>query len=225
MPRSTLRCASVAGALCLTATTATATSADAQTPAHARHQGSHRSKGFPDGGKVGVSAKRLNVLAGSRATVSGRVRAAGPLTAALQIKRHARWITLDRDRTDGGGRYLLRHRVRRTLSAPARVHLSDGSARRLGRLNVYRTSYASWYGPGLYGNRLGCGGTLTAGRLGVAHKSLPCGAKVTLRHGGRVVRVPVIDRGPYVGGREFDLTAATAQRLHFHGHGAIQVAN
>ena len=61
MPRSTLRCASVAGALCLTATTATAT-AVAQTPAHAT--------------KVGVSAKRLNVLAGSRVTVTGRVRAA-----------------------------------------------------------------------------------------------------------------------------------------------------
>ena len=77
---------------------------------------------------------------------------------------------------------------------------------------MYRKANASWYGPGLYGNRLGCGGTLTAGRLGVAHKSLPCGAKVTLRHGGHVVRVPVIDRGPYVGGREFDLTAATAQQ-------------
>ena len=211
MPRSTLRCASIAGALCLTATTATAASADAQIPAHAT--------------KVGVSAKRLNVKAGSRVTVSGRVRASGPLTAALQIKRHARWITLDRDRTDGSGRYVLRERIRRTLSAPARVRLSDGFTRKLGRLNVYRTSYASWYGPGLYGNRLGCGGTLSAGRLGVAHKSLPCGTKVTLRHGGRVVRVPVIDRGPYVGGREFDLTAATAQRLHFHGHGAIQVAN
>jgi rare lipoprotein A len=211
MPRSTLRCVSLAGALCLTATTVTAGQAVAQTPAHAT--------------KVGVSAKRLNVRAGSRVTVTGRVRASGPLTAALQIKRHARWITLDRDRTDGTGRYVLRDRIRRALSAPARVRLSDGLTRKLGRVNVYRMSYASWYGPGLYGNRLGCGGTLSAGRLGVAHKSLPCGTKVTLRHGGRVVRVPVIDRGPYVGGREFDLTAATAQRLHFHGHGAIQVAN
>ena len=57
--------------------------------------------------------------------------------------------------------------------------------------------------------------------LGVAHKSLPCGTKVTLRHDGRVVRVPVIDRGPYVAGREYDLTEATAPALHFHGHGAI----
>ena len=58
--------------------------------------------------------------------------------------------------------------------------------------------------------------------MGVAHKSLPCGTKVTLRHQGRVVRVPVIDRGPYVGGREYDLTEATAQRLKFKGHGSIQ---
>jgi rare lipoprotein A (peptidoglycan hydrolase) len=64
---------------------------------------------------------------------------------------------------------------------------------------------------------------LSAGSLGVAHKSLPCGTKVTLRHGGHVVRVPVIDRGPYVGGREYDLTAATARRLGFYGHGSIQV--
>jgi rare lipoprotein A (peptidoglycan hydrolase) len=33
--------------------------------------------------------------------------------------------------------------------------------------------------------------------------------------------VRVIDRGPYVGGREYDLTEATAQRLRFRGHGAI----
>jgi rare lipoprotein A len=30
-----------------------------------------------------------------------------------------------------------------------------------------------------------------------------------------------VDRGPYVGGREFDLTAATAQRRHFHGPGVL----
>ena len=45
---------------------------------------------------------------------------------------------------------------------------------------------------------------------------------MTLRHRGRIVRVRVIDRGPYVGGREYDLTAATARRLGFSGHGPIQ---
>jgi hypothetical protein len=49
------------------------------------------------------------------------------------------------------------------------------------------------------------------------------GLRVALevRRGRRSVRVPVIDRGPYAGGREYDLTAATAQRLRFRGHGAI----
>ena len=131
-------------------------------------------------------------------------------TAALQLRRRGHWATLDRARLSASGRYVLRERAHTAGSAPARVRLSGGPTRSLGRLNVYRYANASWYGPGLYGNELGCGGTLTSGRLGVANKSLPCGTKVTLRHAAARVRVPVIDRGPYVGGREFDLTAATA---------------
>jgi len=121
---------------------------------------------------------------------------------------------------------VLRDRRRSPMSAMVRVHVrshGDRAKRRLGRLNVYRWALASWYGPGLYGRATGCGGTLGAGRLGVANKTLPCGTKVTLRHNGRRIRVPVIDRGPYSGAREYDLTAATARRLHFHGHGAILV--
>ena len=200
MPRSTLRCALGAGALCLTAT-ATPAVADAAP-------------------KVGVSAKRLNIQAGSRTTVKGHLAAPG--SVKLQIQRGHRWVTIDRDRTDAKGRYVLRKRVRAATSARARVTTNTGAKRVVGRLNVYRRALASWYGPGLFGNKLGCGGTLQAGSLGVANKSLPCGTKVTFRHNGRVVRVPVIDRGPYVGGREYDLTAATARKLGFSGHGAIQ---
>jgi rare lipoprotein A len=204
MSRSTLR---RAGALCLTATTAVAAPAAAQTPAPTSS---------PD-----MSAKRLNVRVGGRVTVTGHASAP---TAALQVRRGSHWITLDRVHTTPSGRFALQDRLRRPMSAPARVRLSTGATRALGRLNVYRSALASWYGPGLFGSRTGCGGTLRAGQLGVAHKTLPCGSKVTLRHGGRVLRVPVIDRGPYVGAREFDLTAATAHRLRFHGHGSIQVA-
>jgi rare lipoprotein A len=104
------------------------------------------------------------------------------------------------------------------------VRVRSGAAREhLGRLNVYRRAQVSWYGPGLYGGHLGCGGTLTPNTLGVANKTLPCGSKVTLRHHGRTVRVPVVDRGPYSGGREFDLTAATKERLGFSGVGSILV--
>jgi rare lipoprotein A len=38
------------------------------------------------------------------------------------------------------------------------------------------------------------------------------------------VRVPVVDRGPYAGGREFDLTAATKDRLGLSGAGEVLVA-
>jgi hypothetical protein len=68
-----------------------------------------------------------------------------------------------------------------------------------------------------YGGPLACGGRLAPNQLGVAHRSAPCGALITFRYNGRVVRVPVIDRGPYIPGREWDLTGATAQLLGFPG--------
>ncbi|MGB2711353.1 MAG: septal ring lytic transglycosylase RlpA family protein, partial [Conexibacter sp.] len=94
-----------------------------------------------------------------------------------------------------------------------------GVRARAGRLQAFHASYASWYA--LYGNRTACGQTLTVGTLGVAHKTLPCGTRVTLRYGGRELTVPVIDRGPYVGGREWDLTGATKQALGFGSTGIV----
>jgi rare lipoprotein A len=177
--------------------------------------------------RIAVGHRKLHVRSGKRAAVVGKVApGVTGITVSLQVKRGKRWKPIDRDRTDAAGRYKLRERLRRTGSARVRVRVAGGSGvapgkRMIGRLNVYRYAYASWYGPGLYGNPLACGGTLGGGTLGVAHRTLPCGTKVTLRRGNRTVRVPVIDRGPFVGGREYDLTAATAQRLGFHGHGPI----
>jgi rare lipoprotein A len=165
-----------------------------------------------------VLKKRMHVRVGDRAAVVGS-GATGPVT--LQVRRRGVWRTIARDRTTPTGRYVLRGRVRRPMSLFARVSV-NGATRRIGRLNGYRAAHASWYGPGLYGNSLSCGGRLDPGDLGVAHNTLPCGTKVTLRHRGRIARVRVIDRGPYVGGREYDLTEATARRLKFKGHGAVQ---
>jgi rare lipoprotein A len=80
----------------------------------------------------------------------------------------------------------------------------------------YRPVKATWYGPGFYGRRTACGGKLTHHTLGVAHKNLPCGTNVALRYRGRTVVVPVIDRGPYSRGVDYDLTYATARRLGMH---------
>ena len=69
---------------------------------------------------------------------------------------------------------------------------------------------------------LACGGRLEAGRVGVAHRTLPCGAQLAFRHDGHTVTVPVIDRGPYVAGRDFDLTPAAAGRLGVDGVTAVE---
>jgi peptidoglycan lytic transglycosylase len=98
---------------------------------------------------------------------------------------------------------------------------AKGSASVARHLTSYREAAASYYGPGLYGGGLACGGTLQLGTLGVASKTLPCGAKVKFLYRGQTITVPVVDRGPYVAGRDFDLTAATRERLGFPGVGVL----
>jgi rare lipoprotein A len=168
-------------------------------------------------------ARRLDVLSGSRARVRGQLF---PATAgrrvSLQQRSGGRWHAVDHAATDARGRFALGFRPRRPGSAPLRLH-AGAVRKQVGRLNVYRPATASWYGPGLYGNHLGCGGRLYPTTLGVANKTLPCATRLTLRHGAHRVHVRVIDRGPYVAGREFDLTAATRDRLHFSGVGTVLV--
>jgi rare lipoprotein A (peptidoglycan hydrolase) len=85
---------------------------------------------------------------------------------------------------------------------------------------VYDTSIASVFTD--YGRPIACGGVLHVPQLGVANKTLPCGTQVIFVYNGRAVKVPVIDRGPYIPGREWDLTGATAEALRFPGLGPIQ---
>ncbi len=82
----------------------------------------------------------------------------------------------------------------------------------------------SWYGPGMYGSRTACGVKLTRGVIGVASRTLPCGTKVTFRNpaNGRVVTAPVIDRGPYVWGRIWDMSAGLCTALAHCYTGSIQ---
>jgi rare lipoprotein A len=82
----------------------------------------------------------------------------------------------------------------------------------------------SWYGPGFYGNTTACGQTYTRTIHGVAHKSLPCGTMITFRNpaNGATITVPVIDRGPYVAGRHWDLSAATCTALDHCYTGPLQ---
>jgi rare lipoprotein A len=110
-------------------------------------------------------------------------------------------------RTDQPGRVALRAVVERGgIAAASAAHPSA-------RLTVFVGAVASWYGPGFFGKVTACGVRLARATVGVAHRTLPCGMPVTLYHRGRIATVPVIDRGPFVDGREWDVTQAAARRL------------
>lgn len=176
--------------------------------------------------KLAASSRR-HLLGGRRVGVRGRMLPGlRGRTLRLQLRARGRWRTVDRVRTRSGGRFKAAFRPRSAGVYRLRVRSSgDGSAAagsdRLPRVYVYRPGKASWYGPGLYGNSTACGGALTAGRLGVAHKYLPCGTRVTFRYRGRSVTAPVIDRGPFAAGRDWDLTAAAKRRLGFGDIGVV----
>jgi rare lipoprotein A len=68
-------------------------------------------------------------------------------------------------------------------------------------------------GPAAFGRRTACGGVIHPETEGVAHPTLPCGARIFITYGGKTVLTQVIDRGPYVPGRQFEVTDALARKL------------
>jgi rare lipoprotein A (peptidoglycan hydrolase) len=130
-----------------------------------------------------------------------------------------------RPESDAEIRAQLRQLRQYYASLPAKDNPAANSsafeltAGQLSGLSGWQTSIASVYFD--YGGPLACGGRLRRDQFGVANKNLPCGTMVTFRYGGKALRVPVIDRGPYISGREWDLTGATSIALNFNGLGPI----
>lgn len=81
---------------------------------------------------------------------------------------------------------------------------------------AWMTATASSYGPGLWGNTTACGQTLTTSTVGVAHRTMACGTLLKFQgKNGVIVTARVIDRGPYVSGRTFDLTQKLVQNMGY----------
>lgn len=171
-----------------------------------------------------VRRPRIDLLVGAAMHVTGTLNPALPhRVVVLQERARRGWQAVARARTGPHGRFALTFHPRHTGSASARVRFAGdvqnaSDARPIGQVNVYRVAGASWYGGG---GSLACGGTLSDATQGVANKTLPCGTLVTLRYGARRLRVPVVDRGPYVAGRDFDLTPATRAALGFGDTGEV----
>jgi rare lipoprotein A len=72
-------------------------------------------------------------------------------------------------------------------------------------------------GPAAFGRSTACGGILRPDTEGVAHPTLPCGVRLFITFHSTTVLTQVVDRGPYVPGRQFDLTDALARRLGLRG--------
>ena len=84
------------------------------------------------------------------------------------------------------------------------------------------TALAGSAGPAVFGKHTACGTVLSADTEGIAHPTLPCGVRIFVTYGGKTVLTQVVDRGPYSGGRTFDLTDALARELGLRGVQSVQ---
>ncbi len=166
-----------------------------------------------DGQSVGVRGRLLPGVAGRKVRLEGRSGGS--------------WRVLGSARTGPRGGFQIRYRPNGAGGADGQQlrvefrgdHLNTRSGGAAGRATVFTESVASWYDDA---GSTACG--FHAG-LGVANKVLPCGTKVTFRYGGNTATAVVDDRGPYVGGREWDLNQNTAGALGFGGVGTVWSAS
>lgn len=81
----------------------------------------------------------------------------------------------------------------------------------------------SWYGPGFNGRGTASGQIFNENDFTCASRTLPFGTVLALSRGNRHIIVYVNDRGPYIAGRDLDLSKAAASALGFGGVATVQV--
>jgi rare lipoprotein A (peptidoglycan hydrolase) len=108
------------------------------------------------------------------------------------------------------------------INSVATVHHSDLDTIS-GQDGVGKKMVASYYGRSLEGSPMANGHTFDADDYTAAHRSLPFGTKLEVSYGGESVRVAVTDRGPYVAGRDLDLSLVAAQKIGLTGQGEAPV--
>lgn len=196
-------------------------------PAAAAAQSGGLAAPSPDSGAEPVDPEfRISARRGVYLGRTMRVKGSAPQAAGREVRvewldpagawQHAATVRADADgafATKWEPEHVGRFKLRAVLEGASSSQAQHARASEPRTLTVYRFSKASWYGPGFYGNRTACGQRLRRNTVGVAHRRLKCGTRVAVRYGRKSTVVRVIDRGPYVRGVHWDLTAAAAKRL------------
>lgn len=174
---------------------------------------------------VRASGDGLALAVRATALLRGRMRLSGTApsgAASVTIERRdelAGWVAIATAVVTPDGSFAAVWRPNRVgpltlrvVAGAPRAGVADGGAPQLD-VTVYRPGIASWYGPTSAGATTACGVSLDRWTLGVAHRTLPCGTPVAFYYKGRTIVVPVIDRGPFLAGRSWDLTQAAHTAL------------
>jgi rare lipoprotein A (peptidoglycan hydrolase) len=94
-----------------------------------------------------------------------------------------------------------------------------------GKPVVEQVGEASFYGPGFHGKKTATGEKFDQNDKTAAHPTLPLGTKATVTNldNGNSVDVKINDRGPYVKGRDIDLSKGAAKELGMTKDGVAPV--
>ena len=101
------------------------------------------------------------------------------------------------------------------ISDPRTLQIGQIVKIRLPESTVEKPVVASWYGQDFHGKPMANGDIYDMHAATIAHKEMPLGTKVELKNTktGESVRAVVTDRGPYIEGRDVDLSYGLAQKL------------
>ena len=199
------------------------------TPAPTTHDGNAAVSAAGDGITLNTTT---SAILRRGLTFSGT--ASSPAGTTIEIERsgrqtHWRWASTVQATVGSGGAFsatwatnhIGRFAVRAVIvpgqPAAAVPAARSAAATTSVTVTVYRPSKATLYGPGFYGRHTACGRRLTPTTIGVASRTLRCDESVALYYQGRTLVVPVIDRGPYANGADWDLTIATGRALGITG--------
>lgn len=178
-------------------------------------------------GSISFTTK-VGGLVGKRKLFTGRIaKADAGRTVNIEYwdAGQGAWVVVAQAIAGDEGKFKARWKVNHTGAARLRARLDSADAEAATAapelsVKLYKPEGTTWYGTGMWGSGTACHKKLRRSTIGVAHKTLPCGTEVEFYYKGRTVTAPVIDRGPYSEGNEWDLTKAAADQLNFTSTGA-----